>query len=323
VDDGDDGDDGDLPWLLDLPDTPHLRVEGADIALDISGVSLSGNFVFEKISIPSKFLHGGAGNDRFLLKSSTGTNGVLGSGAGNMYISAAYGTTRADVPVCEVGKDYMYSSPGQSVDCGFGLHYDSGKADGSIARRQTVLGYGWTHNYNIYLIDKSPDIFIADGKGRMTRLRDDGLGGYIPSDGQTHTLTQFDPNTYLLEEVDGSTMAFQLAEPVPAWAGADKIYLLAGIQDARGRVIELTYDGSSLLQTITDPYGRQIQLAYSDYSGKKLLDTITDPNMQVTSIDCNDGNDLWQITDPEGYSLTYGYDPNHRLTSVTLKDGNT
>ncbi|MHC4069800.1 MAG: RHS repeat domain-containing protein [Planctomycetota bacterium] len=378
---------------LDLPDGPYLRVKGTGIQLEIAGQTLSGDFAFEQITTPgthgitSKLLHGGTGNDRFLRKNFQRTSGIPGRGTGSMYINTAYGTTRADVPVCylnatptsqsangyrpgrhmlgnpfarpvywqniySLGADYgpddgsdmairlglselgplgvFVNDSAQSSSKGSGaiipvlnLHYDSGKADGSIAQRQTVLGYGWTHNYNIYLIDKSPDIFIADGKGRMTRLQDDGLGGYIPSDGQTHTLTQFDPNTYLLEEVDGSTMAFQLADPIPAWAGVDNIYLLAGIQDAGGRVIELSYDGSSLLETITDPYGRQIQLGYSDYSGKKLLDSITDPNMQVTSIDCNDGNDLWRITDPEGYSLSYGYDPNHRLTSVTLKDGNT
>jgi RHS repeat-associated protein len=75
------------------------------------------------------------------------------------------------------------------------------------------------------------------------------------------------------------------------------------------------------LQTITDPYGRQVQLSYD---ANDQLETITDPNMQFTTIDyANDGNDLWKITDPEGYILTYDYDPNSRMTTATLKDGQT
>ena len=338
---------------LDLPDDGlFLRVQGTGVELDILGQTLSGDFAFEQATSPgtsgitSLFLHGGAGNDRFLLKSSQAANGILGSGVGNMYINAAYGTTRADVPVCDFCVSYCIAvwvdvepepiqlmvKPKVSVhpklcfgplDEGFRLHYDSGKADGTIAQRQTVLGYGWTTNYNLYLVKQPSDIFMADGKGRMTRFKKNG-SVYTPSDGQTHRLTKLDPNTFLLEEVDGTSMTFVSPDSAPWWADGNDVYMVKEIEDTRGRTIDLSYDSNALLETITDPYGQQINLSYSEYSGKMLLDSITDPNMQVTDINyINDGNDLWKVTDPEGHTITYSYNTNHLMTSAQLKDGNT
>ena len=265
-----------------------------------------------------------------------------GRGPGNMYISAAYGTTQADVPVCDLTVVGDIFAPGSRINYflatgtkiilplpphppHFSLHYDSGKADGSIAQRQTVLGYGWTHNYNFYLIKQSQDIFMADGKGKMTRFKKNG-SEYIASDGVTCTLSQSDPNTYLLEEVDGTNMTFKKPNPAPWWADGNDVYLLEEIEDAAGRKIDLSYDANSLLSTITDPYGRQIQLSYGSYAGgsKRLINTIIDPNMQTTAIQYQDqARKLYRVTDPLNNNLTYMYDANYRMTSVTLKDGCT
>ena len=205
----------------------------------------------------------------------------------------------------------------------FCLHYDSGKADGSVGQCQTVLGYGWTHNYNLYLVKEGTDVFMADGKGRMTRFKEDGMGGYISSDGQTYTLFPFGP-MFVLEEVDGATMTFQQPMPSPEWAYGKDVYLVTRIEDARGRTMEFFYNSvTSLLETITDPYGRQVQLTYTDYADKKLLHTVTAPDMQTTMIEYQAGGDkLWRVTDPEGNTLIYNYDGSGRMTTVQLKDGN-
>jgi len=310
------------------------------------------------------------------------------------YISSAYGTTRADVPICDfcipygqgifvwsdaepqmdyfappgmlpegtnipTNIDFSYAEwdiiitvapggtldmmnsagGGQAVDCystqkglrtlkpepEFCLHYDSGKADGSVGdARNTVLGYGWTHNYNLYLVRESSDIFMADGKGRMTRFKKDG-SNYIPSDGQTHTLIEMGPTAFLLEEIDGTTMSFEQPGIPPEWAYGKDVYLVTKIEDARGRAIDFFYNPVySLLETITDPYGRQIQLDYFDYPTGKRLWKITDPNIQVTMLDYQAGGEqLRCVTDPGGNTLTYNYDPNNRMTTAQLKDGNT
>jgi len=99
-----------------------------------------------------------------------------------MHISIARGTLFTDVAVCRVE-----SAAGPSID--LWLHYDSGKADGSVAERRTVLGYGWTHKYNIFLVDESPEVFLSDAKGRMTRFRQQN-GSYVADPGETHELTQ-------------------------------------------------------------------------------------------------------------------------------------
>jgi len=374
---------GGEPVSLDLPAGPFVRVEGVGIGLDIAGQSLSGSFSFERVT-------------------SEWRSSLVGSGTGNMYISAAYGTVHSDTRVCEIGRGYFarvlsgqgsmeslgpkssenspqpfvlpglggndkpgrhllgnpYDNPvywenispslgghtgphdgsdflslsspystqkgARTIQPELSLHYDSGKADGSVDERQTVLGYGWTHNYNIYLIDRSPDIYMADGKGRMTRFQEDGFGGYTVSDGQTHSLIYGGPDFFYVEEIDGTMMAFQLALPSPMWAGGEKIYLLVGIQDASGRIFELGYNMDSLLETITDPYGREVEFGYVSYPAGPRLQYITDPNMQTTIIGYDPaGEQLKYFTDPLGHAINYVYDSNNCMTSALLKDGNT
>jgi hypothetical protein len=48
------------------------------------------------------------------------------------------------------------------------LVYNSYNADGSRATVDTVLGYGWTHSYNIFLFNQLDAMFRYDADGRVT-----------------------------------------------------------------------------------------------------------------------------------------------------------
>lgn len=229
----------------------------------------------------------------------------------DMHISVNYGVVYTDVPVCQV-----HSAEGATID--LRLHYDSGKADGSIAKRKTVLGLGWTHNYNIHLIVAGQDVFMPDATGRMTRFQKQPDGSYTPSDGQTHTLSRIDSSTFLLEEVDGTKRTFELFDPAP-WPTEGSLYQLTQIEDAQGRVTTLSYNIEGLLESVTDPYGRQVAL---DYNGQGLIENITNADGAVTQIEYTDDN-LSQIIDPLGYTLEYTYDGENRMTTEKQKGGNT
>jgi len=230
-----------------------------------------------------------------------------------MHISIARGTVYADAPICTA-----YSAEGITID--FRLHYDSGKADGTIARRQTVLGYGWTHNYNIYLVVRERDVFMPDGRGRMTRFSKRLDGGYTPSDGVTDVLEPNDPNAFVLYRGDGTELTFRLSDRA-AWLVSGSLYQLSLIEDPQGRNTTLSYNEDGLLEIITDPYGRQVTLTYN---GHGLIDSIANADGATTQIEYKDADeDLWKITDPLGNTLEYTYDSQNRMTTEKLKDGNT
>jgi RHS repeat-associated protein len=231
----------------------------------------------------------------------------------NMHVSAIRGTVYTDVDICGV-------SAAEGVTIGFRLHYDSGKADGTIARRQTVLGYGWTHKYNTYLAVRLRDVFMPDATGSMTRFQKRLDGSYTPSAGITDTLTSVDSATFILRKVNGTKITFKLADPAP-WPTSATLYMMTQIEDAQGKLTVLSYNVNGLLEAVTDPYGRQVCLTYN---GHGLINSIMNADGAVTEIEYQGAdNDLWQITDPLGYTIEYTYDSQNRMVTEKLKDGST
>lgn len=55
------------------------------------------------------------------------------------------------------------SASGPTLD--FSLSYNSMAADGSQSRTDTVVGYGWTHSYNVLLFSQLGHMFRMDGAG--------------------------------------------------------------------------------------------------------------------------------------------------------------
>lgn len=97
-------------------------------------------------------------------------------------------------------------------------------------------------------------------------------------------------------------------------------YLLA-TRDRFGNRSSYGYDASNRLQTVVDPAGKVLTLAYT--GGK--LDTITDPGGRVSHFAVNGtSGDLTSITDPTGTVTFQGaYDTEHRLTQATDRRGGT
>ena len=79
------------------------------------------------------------------------------------------------------------SSTGPTLDVF--LTYNSYNADGSRATVDTVLGYGWTHSYNIFLFGQFDALFRYDGDGRVKRYKLGPNGTFIAATGYFETLT--------------------------------------------------------------------------------------------------------------------------------------
>ncbi|MBZ0171698.1 MAG: hypothetical protein K8E66_04895, partial [Phycisphaerales bacterium] len=215
---------------------------------------------------------------------------------GEMHISIPRGTVYTDAPICTIESD-----DGPTIE--LGLHYDSGKADGSIGWIQTVLGRGWTHNYNLYLISRSQQVFCADGTGRMALFSRRFDGTFSGAKGETRTLARPDAGTFVLDDVSGSRMTFRLFDPQP-WPEAGELFQLTQIRDAQGRETTLAYNGLGLLETITDPFGRAVSFTYT---ATRRISTITSPDGVSVLGYQDDDDDLVSITDPLGHSIEYSY----------------
>jgi YD repeat-containing protein len=218
----------------------------------------------------------------------------------------------------------MELAPGPNVDPNgsstikLGFVYNSYNADGSRAIVDTVMGYGWTHSYNIFRFSQAGVMFRWDGNGRVTRY---GLGpggtfiaapGYFETlvrNGSGFTITQKDQTKYNFAQIPGTP--FLVGGPV---------YRLTSMVDRDHNTTTLTYTGGNLT-TITDTYGRSVTLAYN---AQNKLSSVIDPLGRITTLQYDStGHKLIQITDPLGNSIQYTYNTFYQLIAKTDKAGRT
>ena len=74
-------------------------------------------------------------------------------------VSFSEGNLTECVPVSSVGDPTLV----------LGFVYNSYNADGSRAAIDTIMGFGWTHSYNIFLFSQAGVISRFDGDGGVNR----------------------------------------------------------------------------------------------------------------------------------------------------------
>ena len=216
----------------------------------------------------------------------------------------------------QVGISTTMSNTGPTVPVN--ATYNSYNADGSRAAVDTVMGYGWTHSWNIFLFSQLGAMFRYDGTGRVTKY---GLGpggtyiaaaGYFETlvkSGATYILTQKDKTTYTFASVPGNT----LLVGGPVW-------MLTSVVDRNGNTTTLSYT-SGKLTGVSDTYGRTTTFVYN---GQSKVSTVTDPAGRVTTFQYDTtGHKLTSVTDPAGNSIHYAYNTLYQLTGKTDKSGHT
>ena len=197
--------------------------------------------------------------------------------------------------------------------------YNSYNADGSRAQVDTVMGFGWTHSYNIFLFNQLGAMFRFDGDGRVTRYGL-GLGGtFIAQPGDFETLVRNPDGTFTLTQTDQTVFTFASIPGTPFLVGGP-VYMLTSIVDRNGNRTTLTYT-SGLLTSITNAYGRSMTLAYN---AQNHLTSLTDPAGRVTQFQYDStGHRLASISDATGRSVQYSYNVLFQLTSKTDRAART
>ena len=198
--------------------------------------------------------------------------------------------------------------PGLGISLNFTIY------ENSIESYDGPLGKAWTHAYNITLQeagDLSVTVMEADGtRHKWTHNADNS---YTGEPGLFDTLTK-----------DQTTTVFTL---IRAGARERLFFSDSGavrrpwrIEDRHAKGLNLNYNSSGGLSTLTDEAGRTITLAYD---GNHHLITVTDPASHSASIYYDAANRLLSaVTDLGGYTTTYAYDANDNITSTADGGGN-
>ncbi len=308
------------------------------------------------------------GNSSLGMIISGGYNGGYGGNTGYVSPPAVNHTTQVNVtpvsrkasiptpkskdPVDMTSGEYLYDrtdiSLGGSPPLGlaFARSYNSG-----MNNSDRSLGYGWTHNYDIYLdrvshgdpglgerkpIDSAAlitDLYVAldlmknednvkgwtimalAHKWAVDELIDNAVsvhlgsnvvefiklpdGTYSPPPGITTKLIDNGNGTFRLEERFGTQLDFDSNDRIADWTDID------------GNTLSFTYSGSKL-SSVQDSFGRTLSLSYNG----DRISTVTDSTARSVSYSYNGSGDMVSVTDLDSKTWNYGYDSNHKMTSL-------
>jgi RHS repeat-associated protein len=214
----------------------------------------------------------------------------VNTSSGNLYIP------RTDVYI-----------PARGFDINLSFYYNSFFYDTT-----TGFGKGWSSSYSIqYKNDTANGKIIFWGDGREDAYKFSG-GNFISPKGFFNTLTQYQPNKYLLTELDGTKFYF------------DNVIhrKITKLEEPNGNFINFMYT-DSLLTTITNTAGQSITLSYNNNGNlTSIIDAITAPTRTHSYTYDTYGN-LTKVTDPLGGFNKYSYLVNGPMKTMSDKNNNT
>ena len=210
---------------------------------------------------------------------------------GNLYIS------RGDIYV-----------PARGFDISVSFNYNSFNFE-----RNSGFGNGWSLGYSIkYKNDTASSKTISWGDGREDNYTALSGGGFQSPKGFFNTLTQYQPDKYLLTESDGSKYYFDNSTHKR----------ITRIEEPNGNYINFNYT-DTLLTSLVNTAGQSISFTYNGAGNlATVVDAIVAPTRTYTY--AYDGNkNLITVTDPLGGTNKYSYLINGHMKTMTDKNNNT
>ena len=186
--------------------------------------------------------------------------------------------------------------------------------------RDTDIGNGWTHSYDIHLVVKESGVIVMDGEGRADFYAPKPDGTWLNPE-FARRLALDDDGRYRLTFWDSSQWIFN---PTDADApGAGKI---DAIIDRNGNMMGFSYNAQGRLDTVTDTLGRSITMTYDqanrlcgvvDFTSRKIAYT----HYAAGDVDGAIG-DLASATSPKVVGTPNGNDfPSGKTTTYTYTTG--
>lgn len=197
------------------------------------------------------------------------------------------------------------------------LTYNSYDADGTLATIDTVVGYGWTHSYNVYLFSQLGSMFRYDGDGRVTRYALGSGGSFTTAPGYFEKLVKNPDGSFTLTKKDKTVYTFK-SIPGTLFSVGGPVWRLISIVDRNGNATTLTYAAGNLV-SVTDTYGRSLTFAYN---AQGHVTSVIDSAGRFTKFQYDiSGHSLTTVTDPLGNSEHYSYDTSYQLIGKIDKAG--
>ncbi|MBC7248827.1 MAG: hypothetical protein H5T62_00955 [Anaerolineae bacterium] len=235
--------------------------------------------------------------------------------------------------------------PAGPLELGFVRSYNSGH------REASPLGYGWSHNHNIFLrfhSDGGPPLgqrqptdaaslivsayvtldlletplniqkwttAVLTNKWAMDQLIDNGITVYMGLTTLEYIKLAdgtYNPPPGIRDNLVQAGSSYYLCGPVNACLTFDAEGKVRAWQDTNGNTVIYTYDGGGKLQTIANSLGLTLTLTYSG----SLITSVSDQAGRSVSFGYTDA-DLATYQDAEGHTWRYAYDTAHRMVSVT------
>lgn len=172
--------------------------------------------------------------------------------------------------------------PARGFDIMVAFNYNSFNYDQNIG-----FGNGWGFGYSIkYKNDTANSRTIIWGDGREDNYTVLG-SGYKSPKGFFNSLTQYQPNKYLLTELDGTKFYYdnnthkritKMEEPNGNFINFNYTdTLLTSIVNTAGQIISFTYNSTGNLATVVDAIAAPARTYSYAYDGNKNLTQVTDP----------------------------------------------
>ncbi|MBD0379576.1 DUF6531 domain-containing protein [Paenibacillus sedimenti] len=195
--------------------------------------------------------------------------------------------------------DFVFSHTNISLQARFPLEFEI-----TYHSRDTfngALGYGWRHTYEWRLERRAGEtIAVTTAEGASYEYTPLGDGTYKPPLGTYNTLKRLQDGTYLLEMPNHWNYLFR------------QDGVLLSITNPNGNQVNLTYTGSVLEGIHTE--GAGLNLYYGDAG--KIERIVDQAGREVRYTYDIYQHDLKSVTLPDGGTMKFKYDPNHRITEI-------
>ncbi len=195
--------------------------------------------------------------------------------------------------------DYQIPAPGLGL--AFERSYNSVQAD-----KNSPIGYGWTHNYSVSLLEGTDGWTMLAPHGAELFFTKNSDGTFTPDPGIRAGL-MLSGTFYKVGRGDGINYIFNGTQQ-------NGLHRLEWMEDRNGNRLDLTYNGAGKLSEVR-PSGSDYYLAF-EYSGNYLF-RVRDHTGRGYQYGYSAAGDLTSVTDLMGYTTVYTYvTTTHRLADI-------
>lgn len=249
-------------------------------------------------------------------------NGSLAASAGSamqsqaVYENNSRESTQAGDPVSIASGSFNYTNQDIFIPSR-GLNIELTRSYGTVNKVEGPFGWGWSHNYNSYLVPiasgSSAYILHVTTDGHRDKFTVAANGSYTAPAGSYATLAKIGSG-YILTDTHGNAETY----------GSDG--KLTTLSDRNGNTLALSYDTNDYLIRVNDTLNRAITFTYND---NKKISAVTDPSGRVWQYAYDASNNLVSVTAPKPSDdgtapvTAYTYDADHNLLTVTDANSNT